>query len=132
MAMTEKTMTNEAATKEERRIMRLKQCLIPAAAISLIIVLYFADFPVISKLPDIFQILMVIANIAIAFYGGSILYFLKIMFFPFSLMKGFGGIGFLIALFVWVFFCPCVLFAYVFFSVIPLIIEWFIYKEITK
>lgn len=132
MNMTEKTVTNEAVTKEERQIMRLKQCLIPAAVISLIIVLYFADFPVISKMPDMFQILMVIANIAIAFYGGSIFCFLKIIFLPFSLMKGFGSIGFLIAFLVWAFYFPFAAFAYIFFSVIPLLIEWFVLQKAIK
>ena len=129
MSMVRETVVNEVATKEERRLARMKQCLVPAAVLSLIIGLYFVDFPIISKLPDIFQKLMFAGNIAIAFYAGSIFYLFKVMFLPFRIMRGFGGLGFLIAFVAWSFFAVLTLWAYAFLPVIPLLVEWFILQR---
>ncbi len=130
MAMTEKTVTNEAATKEEGRLKRLKQCLVPAAVLSVLMFLAFKHMlPFLEILPDIIMPIWIVVHIAIAFYSGSIFYLFKVVLLPFRIMRGFGTLGFLIALFILGFWFPAVAWGYVFYPVIPLLVEWFILQK---
>lgn len=87
-------------TTAERRFSKLKLCLIPGIVLTVMTYLLGEFQNPNNALLETLSLVVIIANIVLIIFSGTIFYLKDLVLAPFRIFNGFGTLGFLIAIFI--------------------------------